>query len=72
MTQTYSHRDGWHLSHCGHPTALWPWLLVDPAGRIILTGAAGPLKNRTFGTAWPTVAQAVYFVDEFSNRAAGA
>lgn len=57
----YTHKDGWKISHCGHPTAIWPYLLTDPAGRIILTGArVGNPPN--FGTAWPTVAEAVDYV----------
>ena len=57
----YTHRDGWHISHCGHPTALWPYVLKNPAGRMILTGAAVS-GNPEFGTAWPTVAAAVDYV----------
>jgi hypothetical protein len=59
--RVYTHKDGWKISHCGHPTALWPYLLTDPDGRIILTGVLGS-GNPAHGTAWPTVAQAVDFV----------
>lgn len=58
----YIHREGWQLSHCGHPTALWPYLLISPNGRRVLTGAGGPCRNPEFGTAWPSVAQAIDFV----------
>jgi hypothetical protein len=57
----YAHKDGWHISHCGHPTAHWPYILTDPSGATILTGAAfGNPPN--YGTAWPTVASAVDYV----------
>jgi len=49
----YIHRAGWWLEHCGHPTALWPYLLRDP------DGAAHLAPN---GRAWPTVAAAVDYV----------
>lgn len=57
----YKHRDGWTLSHCGHPTALTPYMLVDAEGLTYLTGAAVS-GRRDFGTAWPTVASAVDYV----------
>lgn len=28
----WRHREGWTLAHCGHPTALTPWMLKDPSG----------------------------------------
>lgn len=28
----FEHRSGWLVEHCGHPTALWPYLLVPPGG----------------------------------------
>lgn len=31
---------GWVVAHCGHPTALWPWAVYDPAGRLHLSGNA--------------------------------
>ncbi len=58
----YEHAAGWRIEHCGHPTALWPYLLLDPAGEIILMGAAGEWRNPTYGTAWVTVRRAVEFV----------
>jgi hypothetical protein len=24
-------RSGWRVKHCGHPTAIWPYHLIDPA-----------------------------------------
>jgi len=59
--RNYAHKDGWKITHCGHPTALWPYILEDPAGNMILTGAAFG-NPRHFGTAWPTVASAVDYV----------
>lgn len=58
----YQHSAGWRIEHCGHPTALWPYLLIDPNREIVLAGAAGPLRNPTYGTAWSTVQQAVDYV----------
>ena len=60
----YEHASGWRIEHCGHPTALWPYLLLDPAGEIVLIGAGGPWRNPTFGTAWSTVSQAVEYVTQ--------
>ena len=66
--RTFVHQDGWRISHCCHPTALWPYLLVDPAGRVILTGAA--VSGRAdFGTAWPSIASAVEYVARGRSRA---
>lgn len=28
----WRHDSGWEVQHCGHPTANWPYLLVDPEG----------------------------------------
>lgn len=56
------HRAGWRIEHCGHPTALWPYLLIDPEGDIVLMGAAGPMRNPTYGTAWRTIQQAKDYV----------
>lgn len=64
--RSYRHRDGWRISHCGHPTALWPYVLQDPSGRMILTGAAFG-NPPEYGTAWPTVASAVDYVAGLSR-----
>ena len=32
----WKHESGWHLQHCGHPTALFPWQAFDPDGVILL------------------------------------
>jgi hypothetical protein len=29
---------GWHVQHCGHPTALWPWMVLEPGGRMVIGG----------------------------------
>lgn len=58
----YVHRAGWRIEHCGHPTALWPYLLLDPDGGIVLMGAAGPMRNPVYGTAWRTIRQAMDYV----------
>lgn len=64
----WDHRHGWTLQHCGHPTALRPWILRDAAGEMWLTGAqyATP-PNRDFGTAWPSLSHAVEFVTNHEN-----
>ena len=60
--RNYVHSSGWRIEHCGHPTALWPYLLIDPEGELVLMGAMGPLRNPTYGTAWSTVRKAVEYV----------
>lgn len=36
----FRHSSGWRIEHCGHPTALWPWAVYDPQGRIHTSGDA--------------------------------
>ena len=67
MAQLYKHTAGWELSHCGHPTALYPWVLLSPKGQLILTGAKVS-GNPEFGTAWPTMGDAVAFVSSLAAR----
>jgi hypothetical protein len=31
--QHWRHESGYEVKHCGHPTAIWPWYVVDPADR---------------------------------------
>jgi hypothetical protein len=60
---TWLHRSDWRLQHCGHPTALHPWMLFDPTGRMILTGAGHPPAfYPEFGTCWDDLRSAVGFV----------
>jgi hypothetical protein len=66
--RSYQHIAGWKISHCGHPTALWPYILQDPSGKMILTGAAGPLRRADYGVAWPSVAAAVDYVASLMSR----
>lgn len=59
----YEHVDGWKLAHCGHPTAHHPYLLTDPLGRVVLTGAHfGRSRNPEFGTAFDTLRDASDYV----------
>lgn len=58
----YVHTAGWSIQHCGHPTANWPYLLVDPNGEWVLMGAQGVYRNPDYGRAWRTVEQAVEYV----------
>lgn len=58
----WKHAAGWCLQHCGHPTALYPWLLISPAGGWVLTGVRGPFRRADYGQAWENLAVAVAFV----------
>lgn len=60
--------DGWSLVHCGHPTALRPWILTDPSGTDHRTG--GRVGNREFGTTWERLADAVAYVETISPHQA--
>jgi hypothetical protein len=33
--RVHRHRDGYVVEHCGHPTALWPWIVWDPDRRPV-------------------------------------
>lgn len=60
IMRTFQHLDGWLLEHCGHPTANYPYLLLNPDGERILTGALSGEPH--LGHAWPTVAAAADYV----------
>lgn len=34
----YTHPSGWLVYHCGHPTANWPYAVVDPQGLLHTSG----------------------------------
>ncbi len=34
--------NGWVIQHCGHPTALYPYLLFHPDGRVVTLGEVVP------------------------------
>lgn len=38
VTRRYAHSSGWSVFHCGHPTALCPWAVVDPEGLLHTCG----------------------------------
>lgn len=57
----WSHVLGWKLTHCGHPTAHYSWILTNPLGNVILTGAMFS-GNPRHGTHWPNLALAVDLV----------
>lgn len=40
----HTHRSGWIIEHCGHPTALWPYYITDPDGRPHID----PVTGRAF------------------------
>lgn len=69
---------GWRLEHCGHPTALTPWALYNPSGRMVLTGAlregerndAGEqISPFIHGTAWPSLRLVMSYVASPRARA---
>lgn len=62
LTARWEHRDGWRLAHCGHATALHPWVLYAPSGQVILRGAAGPFRRADFGTAWNDLEEVTAYV----------
>lgn len=57
------HRAGWRLEHCGHPTALTPWLLLSPTGERILTGILSAEPNVGYGTAWKNLEMPARWVE---------
>lgn len=38
INRKFHHESGWLITHCGHPTALWPWAVYGPAGQLCLSG----------------------------------
>ena len=56
-TRKYRHASGWLVFHCGHPTALWPWGVHDPDGRMHTSGDACHL-GFAFGSVWDALAHA--------------
>lgn len=60
----WAHAAGWRLEHCGHPTALTPWLLIAPNGDRVLTGVLrAEAPNIANGTAWPCMEMATLYVE---------
>jgi len=58
----WRHTSGWEIRHCGHPTALWPYMLTDPAG-------VGHLAPN--GRCWPslnTAKEAAAFLGGFEHE----
>lgn len=53
---TYVHTTGWVVRHCGHPTANWPYEVIDPGGGSHV---------RTNGYGFRTVRDALAAADEF-------
>lgn len=70
--EVWKHREGWQLERQPHPTANFPWLLSDPHGQVILTGAAADPPNPFAGRAWPTLAAAVQYVAQITDARAAA
>lgn len=53
----WEHPTGWRLEHCGHPTALHPWLLIAPDGRVHKSGAVS--GDPDLGRAWDRLDEAM-------------
>jgi hypothetical protein len=59
--KAHLHRFGeWTVEHCGHPTALFPWSIVSPAGAFI------PAPN---GRAWRHLKDAKAEVERRARKA---
>jgi hypothetical protein len=52
------HESGWRVSHCGHPTALWPWAVYSPEGRLVTCG-----DEEHLGVAFRTLQMAKDFIE---------
>jgi hypothetical protein len=37
----WQHSSGWEVHHCGHPTANWPYYLVEPKTRRMVIAQNG-------------------------------
>lgn len=59
-TARWEHPSGWHLVHCGHPTAIWPWALYAPDGAMHCSGAVH--GNPEHGKAWASLRAATEHV----------
>jgi len=69
VTARWEHRGGWRLEHCGHPTALRPWILTAPDGREVRTGVWVGM-SREHGTTWERLARAMIWVAGHEDDAA--
>jgi len=56
------HTSGWQLSHCGHPTANYPWALNAPSGAYVWSGAVN--GDASLGGGWTDLRTAGAFVFE--------
>lgn len=59
LFSVYRSSGGWTAAHCGHPTAIWPYQLFDPAGQEHRTPA---------GKAWPNLATLAEYVISVEQR----
>lgn len=57
LAAVWEHPTGWRLQHCGHPTALHPWLLIAPDGRVHKSGAVN--GDPDLGRAWDRLDEAM-------------
>lgn len=55
---TFEHVDGWHLQHCGHPTANFPYMLYTPEGAAVTAPNGRGFQNVNSAVEWlqPTLA----------------
>jgi hypothetical protein len=42
----WRHSSGWIVRHCGHPTAVWPYYGVSPAGEMLINERNGRAFQR--------------------------
>jgi hypothetical protein len=52
ITRRFDHASGWHIEHCGHGTALRPWAVYDPSGKIHLRPHGGAFETLDLATAY--------------------
>jgi len=66
----WRHWSGWEVHHCGHPTANWPYLLLNPKNHTMFVSANG-LGFKTLAAAQGVVAgiaAGIFHLDENDNR----
>lgn len=48
----WRHVSGWEARHCGHPTANWPYYLLAPDGRMVVSEAGYGFKTIKLARQW--------------------
>lgn len=65
----WTHRSGWVLRHCGHPTAHWSWMLFDPKGRWHMQGLYSSGTRPTYGYCFGDLHTATDYVERMGTQA---